>query len=84
MSYRGFDYEELITLVATGQAAACGRGEGLMGALNWVDANPRAIGEKPSDAVRQALIMALTPDLKKRLEEDAAGREQIAWESQYC
>ena len=83
MSYRGFEKHELITLVATGQAAACGRGEGLMGALNWVDANPRAVGEKPSDAVRQDLIVALTPALKKRLEEDAAGRARIAWESQY-
>ena len=83
MPYRGFENKDLVTLVATGQAAACGHGEGLMGALKWVDANPRAVGEKPSDAERQALIEALTPALKKRLEEDAKDRARVAWESQY-
>ncbi len=83
MPYRGFSNKDIITLVSTGQAAACGRGEGLLGALNWIDACGSAVGEKPSDAVRQSLILALQSDLARRLEEDAADKARIAWESQY-
>jgi hypothetical protein len=67
MPYRGFSDYEIITLVVTGQASACGRGEGILGALNWIDACRRTVCEKPNDIVRQSLIVTLTLALEKSL-----------------
>jgi len=77
MPYRGFSNQDIINLVSTGQAAACGRGEGILGALNWIDACGRASGVKPSENVRQDLVDSLNNILIIRLEEDARERARV-------
>ena len=83
MSYRGFFDYEIINLVVTGQAKALGHGEGIPGALRWIDNNHRAVGSIPDEAFISRLIENLKPKLLRRLEENAADRARIAYESQY-
>ena len=77
MPYRGFSNEDIINLAATSQAAACGHGEGILGALNWIDACGRASGVKPSENVRQCLVDSLQNILTIRLEEDSRERARV-------
>jgi hypothetical protein len=83
MPYRGFNDYEILNLVVTGQANACGHGPGIPGALNWIDANSRAIGVKATDVERSYIIENLKPSLIMRLKEDAELRARRDFESQY-